>query len=215
MSRNELHQLPLHFAVRLNRPRMVELLLELGADPFGVDAVGQPAVEYADAPGRDGAIMEAIRKRTLAELDSARRGHRAPRLTMLDLAAALSLGDWTLAAQLWAVDRCGRGFGDRGERSPRLSTSAILHLVSKRGEVAAVRWLLERGVDANARWIGWDTDATPLHVAASRGHEEIVRLLLDAGGDPRLRDSKHDSDVLEWAEFFRQARIAAVIRGRA
>jgi ankyrin repeat protein len=172
-------------------------------------------VEYADAPGRDRAIMEAIRKRTLAELDSARRGHRTPRLTMLDLAAALSLRDWALASQLWDVDRTDRGFGDRGEAAPRLSTSAILHLVSKRGEIDAVRWLLERGVDANARWIGWDTDATPLHIAASRGHEEIVRLLLDAGADPRIRDAKHDSDVLEWAEFFGQLRVVSLIRERA
>lgn len=212
MSRNELHQLPLHFAVRLNRPRMVELLIELGADPFGVDAVGQPVVEYADAPGRDRAVMEAIRARTLAELDSAGRGHRGPRMSMLDLAAALSLGDWTLAEQLWAVDRCDRGFGDRGESSPRLSTSAILHLASKRGEIAAVKWLLARGADVNARWIGWDTDATPLHIAASCGHEEIVRLLLDAGADPKIKDAKHDADVLDWARFFGRPSIVALLR---
>ena len=214
MSRNELHQPPLHFAVRMNRPRMVDLLLELGADPFGVDAVGQPAAEYPDVPGRDRAIMETIRKRTLAELESARRGHRQPWMTMMDLAAALSLRDWVLASQLWAVDRCDRGFGDRGETSPRLSTSAILHLMSKRGETEAVQWLLARGVDVNARWIGWDTDATALHVAASRGHEEIVRLLLDAGADPTIKDSKHDADVLDWAEFFGQVSIVSLFRQR-
>ena len=215
MSRNELHQLPLHFAVRMNRPRMVELLLELGADPFGVDAVGQPAVEYPDAPGRDSPIMQAIRKRTVAELDSARRGHRQPWMTMMDLAAALSLRDWDLASRLWEVDECDRGFGDRSEKSPRLSTSAILHLMAKRGETEAVKWLLARGADVNARWIGWDTDATPLHLAASRGHEEIVRLLLDAGADPRIRDAKHDADVLDWAEFFGQVPIVTLLRQRA
>jgi ankyrin repeat protein len=212
MSRNERHQLPLHFAVRMNRPRMTEVLLELGADPFGVDAVGQPAAEYPDAPGRDVAIMRVIRDRTHAELESARRGARQPMMTMLDLAAALALGDWTLASTLWAVDRCDHGFGDRGERSPRLSTSAILHLMSKRGETEAVKWLLARGVDVNARWIGWDTDATPLHVAASRGHAEIVRLLLDAGADSRIRDAKHDADVAEWAEYFGQVEIVRLLR---
>ena len=40
MSRNENHQLPLHFAVRMNRPEMVSLLLELGADPLAVDGSG-------------------------------------------------------------------------------------------------------------------------------------------------------------------------------
>jgi ankyrin repeat protein len=211
MSRNELHQLPLHFAVRLNRPRMVELLLELGADPFGVDGAGQPAIEYADTPGRDEPIMEAIRARTLAELESARRGHRRPSVGMYDLAAALSLGDEDLAARLWSVDVSVRGYGDRAEPTPRLSTSAILHLMSKRGETDAVRWLLERGVDVNARWTGWDTDATPLHVAASRGHEQVVRLLLDAGADPMVRDSKHDADVRDWAEYFGQANIVRLL----
>jgi ankyrin repeat protein len=214
MSRNELHQLPLHFAVRKNRPRMVELLVQLGADPFGVDGVGQPVVEYPDTPGRDAAVMEAIRRRTLGELLSASRGHRQPWMTMLDLAAALSLEDWELASKMWAVDECDRGFGDRGEKSPRLSTSAILHLMAKRGETTAVKWLLERGVDVNARWIGWDTDATPLHVAASRGHEDIVRLLLDAGADPAIKDSKHDADVLDWAEFFGQASIVSLLGKR-
>lgn len=215
MSRNELNQLPLHFAVRMNRPRMVTLLIELGADPLGVDGVGQPPAEYADVPGRDRAAMEAIRNMTLAELDSARRGHREPRIGMLDLAAALALGDWELSARLWSVDASVRGYGDRGEASPRLSTSAILHLMCKRGEADAVRWLLERGVDVNARWIGWDTDATPLHVAASRGHEELVRLLLNAGADPRIKDSKHEADVLDWAEFFGQVRIVSLLKARS
>lgn len=214
MSRNELHQLPLHFAVRMNRPRMVELLLELGADPLGVDGVGQPVIEYPDAPGRDTAVMQAIRKRTLAEMESARRGQRQPWITMLDLAAALSLGDWQLASRLWEVNVCDRGFGDRGEQSPRLSTSAILHLMAKRGETDAVKWVLARGVDVNARWIGWDTDATPLHVAASRGHTEIAQLLLDAGADPKIKDSKHDADVLDWAEFFGQVQIVRLLRSK-
>ena len=50
MSRNENHQLPLHFAVRMNRPEMVALLLELGADPLGADGSGYPAAAYASSP---------------------------------------------------------------------------------------------------------------------------------------------------------------------
>ena len=40
MSHNEDFQHPLHYAVRTNRPRMVSLLLELGADPLGKDGTG-------------------------------------------------------------------------------------------------------------------------------------------------------------------------------
>jgi ankyrin repeat protein len=44
------------------------------------------------------------------------------------------------------------------------------------------------------------------------GHEHIVRMLLDAGADPRTKDSKHDSDVLGWAEFFRQPSIVRLLK---
>lgn len=40
MSRYEHHRTPLHLAVLENRPRMVDLLLELGADPSATDARG-------------------------------------------------------------------------------------------------------------------------------------------------------------------------------
>jgi ankyrin repeat protein len=81
-------------------------------------------------------------------------------------------------------------------------------LLAKRGEARAVRWLLERGADPNARWRHWDADVTPLHLAAAQGHAAVVRLLLDAGADPRIRDSKHDGDAVGWAEHGRvpQAR---------
>jgi ankyrin repeat protein len=54
MSRNENFQLPLHFAVRKNRPEMVELLLDLGADPTATDGEGVPASVYAAAPTSTG-----------------------------------------------------------------------------------------------------------------------------------------------------------------
>ncbi|HEU0078767.1 MAG TPA: ankyrin repeat domain-containing protein, partial [Longimicrobiaceae bacterium] len=53
MSRTENFQLPLHFAARMNRPEMVELLLELGADPTATDGSGAKAIAYAAAPGVD------------------------------------------------------------------------------------------------------------------------------------------------------------------
>jgi ankyrin repeat protein len=108
MSRNENHQSPLHFAVRMNRPAMVALLVELGADPLAVDGSGNTASAYAEVPGVDRAVVQAIRAMTLAELDSAERGHRAANVTMLDLVAALSLGNggrrnnWSTRAPTWS-----------------------------------------------------------------------------------------------------------------
>jgi ankyrin repeat protein len=83
MSRNEDHQRPLHFAVRMNRPRMVALLLELGADPLMTDGSGYPPAAYATAPDIDRSVMEMIRARG-----------------SLDLFTALALSDWDAAVGL-------------------------------------------------------------------------------------------------------------------
>src|SRR5215813_15241125 len=54
-----------------------------------------------------------------------------------------------------------------------------LHEAARRGNLDAVRRLLEHGADPNAREPGDNT--TPLHWAAAHGHVDIVRALLDAG----------------------------------
>jgi ankyrin repeat protein len=51
MSRNENHQRPLHFAARMNRPEMVALLLELGADPRATDGSGATPLHFAAGHG--------------------------------------------------------------------------------------------------------------------------------------------------------------------
>jgi len=200
-SRNENHRTPLHFAVMKNRQEMIALLLELGADPLAVDGSGQPVAIYATEPDTDRRVMEKVRAMTAAELISAARGHRPPRGNTVDLLALLALSEWDTAAQLL-------------RESPGLIApgGGVLHLMAKRNAVAAVRWLLEHGADPNGRWAHWDADVTPLHLAARHGHADSVRLLLDAGADPSIRDSKHDADAIGWAEFFKQADIARMLK---
>lgn len=204
MSRNEGNQTALHFAVRKRRPEMVSLLLELGADPLAVDGDGFAAAAYATSPDTDRPVMEAIRAMTAAELLSAGRGQRAPRGGAMDLIASLALGDRATAERLL---RDNPGLSGPG--------GGVLHLMAKRGDVAAVGWLLEHGADPNARWGHWDAEVTPLHLAVLAGHPEVVRVLLNAGADPRLRDSKHDSDARGWAEFFGRKEIVQLIEGAA
>jgi hypothetical protein len=43
-------------------------------------------------------------------------------------------------------------------------------------------------------------------------HADVVRVLLDAGADPRIRDSRHESDAVGWAEFFRRTDILQMFR---
>jgi ankyrin repeat protein len=191
MSRNEDHRLPLHYAVLKNRAEMVALLLELGADPLATDGSGYPAAVHATAPDVDRRVMEIIR---------ARGG--TP-----DLFTALALDDWETAARLLSenpavIEPGGASFG-------------VLHLMGKRNNVAAVKWLLDHGADPNLRWPHWDAEVTPLHLAASQGHVDIVRLLLDAGADPRIRDSKHDGDAIGWAGHFGQRDVVRMLEAHA
>jgi ankyrin repeat protein len=204
MTRNDDHQMPLHFAVRRNRPEMVALLLELGADPLAVDGSGQPAAAYAATPDADRHLMQAIRALTQAELSSAERGHRVPRSGFIDLVAMVALRDWTTAERL--LHEHPRAIQDG---------TGALHLMAKRNDAVAVKWLLDRGTDPNARWGHWDADVTPLHLAAWQGHVEVVRLLLDAGADPTIRDSKHDGDALGWAEHGGRLEVVRLLRAHA
>ena len=187
MSRNENHQLPLHFAVRLNRPEMVELLLELGADPKATDGTGMPLAAYAAAPAVAPAVIESL----------VRRGG-------LGLVGVLMAGDEAAAERLVAADLSHAG--------PGVAGSGALHLLAKRGDLRGVRWILARGGDPNARWAHWDAAVTPLHLAALHGHTGVVRALLEAGADPAIRDDKHDGDALGWAEHAGQREVAALLR---
>ena len=201
MSRNENHATPLHFAVRMRRPDMIPLLLELGADPLAVDGDGFPPAAYAMSPDADRAMMERIRAMTAAELVSAERGQRTPRTRSLDLLAALALHDWDVADRLVRDD-------------PRLLEPAggTLHLAAKRGDAAVVRWLLEHGAAPNGIWAHWDANVTPLHLAVLGGHADVIRILRDAGADPTIEDSKHHSSAIGWAEFFGRPDFVKILQ---
>lgn len=190
LSRNENNQTPLHFAVRFNRPEMVSVLLELGADPLAVDGGGQSIASYARVKDVDRAVMERIHEITLSEISSAERGHRSIRAEPMDLVASLSLRDWETASRLIA------------DNPTLLNSGGAVHLMAKRSDSESLKWLLDRGANPNTLWAHWDADVTPLHLASFNCSGEIARILLEAGADPKIHDSKHAGDALDWAEHF-------------
>ena len=187
-SHNENFRLPLHFAVHKKLRRMIALLLELGADPLATDASGFTAVAYATEPDVDAAVLKAISERI------------GPTLL-----TSLGLNDWESAARI--VHMSPASANEEG----------VLHLMAKRGQVDAVRWLLSHGANPNAQWSHWGALVTPLHLAALGNHADVAHALLDAGADVTIRDSMHDSDALGWATFFRRNEIVDLIKasGRA
>ncbi len=184
MSRNEHRRRPLHHAADKNRPAMVRLLLDLGADATIADDSGATPMSYASDP----AIVSMLSEAGAAT----------------NLLGALGAGQFDLAEKL---------LGDDPDRlGPDGRDTVTLHLMASRSKPDAVRWLIDHGVDVNAKRKLWDCNLTALHVCAERNETEIARMLLDAGADPGLRDDKYDSDALGWAEYLKQPAVAAVIR---
>jgi len=198
-SRNENNRTPLHFAVAMNRPQMVELLLSLGADPLSVDGGGMPVAVYASNLEIDRPVMTKIREMTLAEIESAARGRRPLNVGAMDLVAAAVLRDWDLASRIVAANR------------QLIDKGGALHLLTKRGDTVAVEWLLKQGANPNVRWAHWDSDVTALHLAVMQNRIDIARLLLNAGADPRIRDTKHEGDAINWAVFFKREELFALL----
>jgi len=87
-----------------------------------------------------------------------------------------------------------------------------LHAAVKRGDLSAMRRLLERNPAlANARS---ETDARgtfPLHVAAEGGQAGAARLLLEYGADVAARDLENEAIPLGWAAFFGRAEVVEIL----
>jgi ankyrin repeat protein len=190
MTRNQHRRTPLHHAAAKDRPGMVRLLLELGADPLATDATGATALTTAAQENAGAEVVEAL----LAA------GAR------LDFVTALLLGRHDAAEALWREDPSRIG--------PQGRDTIALHLAVNRKNAAAVRWLIAHGVDVDAKRVMWDCSHTALHMTTENGALDIARLLLDAGADPDIRDDKYEATALRWAEFFCRDDFIALIRER-
>jgi ankyrin repeat protein len=188
MTRNQHRRTPLHHAAFKNRPRMVRLLIELGADPNARDATGATALTTASEEGADPSIVAGLRKAGVIS----------------DLLTAVNMRRYAEAETMLRDDpaRIGPDGGD----------TIALHLSVNKRNLAAIRWLLTHGIDVNAKRPMWDCNHTALHMTIESGAIEIARLLLDAGADPNVRDDKFHSTALGWAEFFGRDDMAELIR---
>jgi ankyrin repeat protein len=71
-----------------------------------------------------------------------------------------------------------------------------LSAAARKGDVAAVKALLDGGVDVNTKF---RYNATALSYAADRGHVEVVKLLIERGADVTIKDTFYDATPLHWA----------------
>lgn len=80
--------------------------------------------------------------------------------------------------------------------TPSNPLNELLWDATRKGDAAAVKALIARGADVNARW---RYNQTPLFKASERGHTEVVKVLLDAGADVNVRDTFYSATPLTWA----------------
>jgi ankyrin repeat protein len=140
MSRNQHRRTPLHHAAAKDRPQMVALLLERGADPNATDATGATPLTTASQENSDPEIV-AMLVTAGAKLDFL----TAVNLRRYDLAEAM------LRDEPSRIDTDGRD-------------TVALHLAVSKKNRDAVRWLIGHGVDVDAKRLMWDCNHTALHM---------------------------------------------------
>jgi len=190
MSRNEHHRTALHHAAAKNRPKVVRLLLDLGANARAADASGTTPLTLAAEAKADADLISMLQE---AGAD-------------LDFRAAVNLGRYDVAEAMLHAEPSRLG--------PEGDDTIALHLAVSNRNAEAVGWLIAHGVAVNAKRVLFDCNHTALHITAENGAIDIARMLLDAGADPDIHDDKYDATALGWAEYCDRPQVAQLIRGR-
>jgi ankyrin repeat protein len=176
-----------------------------------VDAVRRAFAAGFDPATPDGdgrtifQIAKELRHEAVEQLAREVQGGRPTRPEPLqqalqDIVVAAKDGDVAaLAARLDAhpelIDElAGRGF----------FKATPLHLAARHNRPGAVRLLIERGADVDAR--EFPDNAAPLHFAAMYGDLETIRLLVEAGADVEGKGDDPGVGVLGWATCFKEVR---------
>ncbi|MFK4246027.1 alpha/beta fold hydrolase [Micromonospora chokoriensis] len=196
---------PLMVASGLGRQRLVELLLEAGADVLMVEPrMGATALHKAAQAGADGVIGLLLDHGAFVDQQSARLGH-TPLMDAVQykhetaVRLLLARGARTSVRNHWRETALDLAVRDDSEAIAALLhartaadedriRSLALTAAVKAGDLTAVKRLIGAGAELDERMpaVGdHDDDYTPLGIAARDGHIDIVRVLREAGADPR------------------------------
>lgn len=158
----------------------LKLLLEAGADVNEAGARGQTALHWALWRGRSVAIIS-----TLIDAGANLNAVRKDGLTAYAL--AVKSGETEVAELLKA----------RGANTelPVFADERLLPDFAMNHHVAAVRVLLDRGVDVNTRG---DSGETALHWACWKGYADLVDLLLSRGASLNIEEDQFHALPTGW-----------------
>lgn len=80
--------------------------------------------------------------------------------------------------------------------NPKQELNDQLFEAVRKGDVAAVTALLDKGADVNAKF---RYGTTLLFKAAERGHYEVAKVLIDRGVDVKVKDTFYQATAMTWA----------------
>lgn len=92
--------------------------------------------------------------------------------------------------------------------SPADERGEQLLAATRKGDLAAVKRLLDEGADVNTKT---RYNSTPLFFACDRGHTEIARLLIERGADVNVKDNFYSANALGWAMSKKHDDIVALL----
>src|SRR5262249_22621378 len=138
MTRNQHRRTPLHHAAARGRLRMIELLLELGAEPNITDATGATPTTTASQERADAGIVSAL-------LEAG---------ATIDLLTAVNTGRHHEAEAMLRDDPARLALDG--------ADTIALHLAVSKRNVPTIRWLLAHGVAVDAKRSLWDCNHTAL-----------------------------------------------------
>ncbi len=213
MSLCEEFRQPVHFAVIKDRPEMLELLIELGADLSAATPSGRTPLCIAVEAGKSGLVERILAQGVEVDLLSAiAMGNDERTCELLDHAISPALRDQALLA---AADRGQAAVVERlladGARVDAIGVCDWMRGVTPliaaayRKHTAICGLLLERGASATHQ--DEYPGATPLHYAAWNGDQQLGALLLDRGADLHQKDRLYAADAIGWAIENRQSAM--------
>jgi ankyrin repeat protein len=182
-------QTALMFAAAFDRPAVVKLLIEVGADV----SLTSKVIDISSLESPEEALQEEIR---LATQRSGNAG--AGRAAAPAADPSKDIGGVTRPFKYNELIGKQGGFG-------------AIHYAARQGSAASVLALVDGGVDVNARAAGDGT--TPLLMAIVNGYYDLAMALLDRGADPNLMSDAGAAPLyatinIEWApkSFYPQPR---------
>ncbi|MCQ6557088.1 ankyrin repeat domain-containing protein [Paenibacillus mendelii] len=174
-SSDERGNTPLHWAVMTRQLRLIDLLIERGADIESIRGDGCKPVhlaisgDYFYRPHRD-LPTDTIRNPWFMV------GYLISKGAEYEIGTAAAVGDAEHVLRILTRDPEQANIRDTSGRSP-------LYYAAKHGHVHVIEALLEYGADPSQPEFGASGGAA-LHAAASGNHMSCAKLLLAAGADP-------------------------------